>query len=68
MKNIYTGLVLVIAITCSLTLLIVSIKVMIDSNKPLIPISLPEEISLAKEGDILIVEKVTDSIYIGFKH
>jgi hypothetical protein len=30
-------------------------------------VSLPEEISLVEEGDTLIVEKVTDSIYIGFK-
>jgi len=31
-------------------------------------VSLPEEIILAKKGDTLIVEKVSDSIYIGFKH
>lgn len=33
------------------------------SNK----VSLPEEIILAKKGDTLIVERVSDSIYIGFK-
>lgn len=31
-------------------------------------VSLPEEIKQAQEGDTLIVEKVSDSIYIGFKH
>ena len=34
--------------------------------KPL-KVSLPEEIILAKKGDTLIVERVSDSIYIGFK-
>lgn len=32
-----------------------------------IKVSLPEEIMQAKKGDTLIVEKVTDSVYIGFK-
>jgi hypothetical protein len=31
------------------------------------PISYPEEIQIAKEGDTLIVSSVSDSIYIGFK-
>lgn len=32
-------------------------------------LSYPEEIGIAKPGDILQVERVTkDSIYIGFKH
>lgn len=31
-------------------------------------ISLPEEISEAKKGDILVVEEASDSIYLGFKH
>lgn len=34
----------------------------------IIIVSLPEEILQAKKGDVLIVEKVSDSIYIGFKH
>lgn len=34
--------------------------------KPL-KVSLPEEIILAKKGDTLIIERVSDSIYIGFK-
>lgn len=33
-----------------------------------IKVSFPEEICLAKEGDLLLVEKVGDSIYIGFKN
>jgi hypothetical protein len=32
------------------------------------PISYPEEIQIAKAGDTLIVNSVSDSIYIGFKH
>lgn len=32
-----------------------------------IRVSLPEEIMQAKKGDTLIVEKVSDSVYIGFK-
>lgn len=30
-------------------------------------VSFPEEMCLAKQGDVLIVEKVSDSIYLGFK-
>lgn len=36
--------------------------------KKQIPVSYPEEISEAKVGDLLIVESVSDSIYLGFKH
>ena len=32
------------------------------------PISYPEEIQIAKEGDTLIVYSVKDSIYIKFKN
>jgi hypothetical protein len=31
------------------------------------PISLPEEIYLAEAGDTLVVEKVSDSIYIRYR-
>lgn len=31
------------------------------------PISFPEEIYLAEPGDTLVVEKVSDSIYIGYR-
>lgn len=40
------------------------------SREPIVrdkQISLPEEIQLAKPGDTLIVESVTDKINIGFK-
>lgn len=40
-----------------------------DGDNPCgMKVSLPEEIMEAQEGDLLIVEKVGDSIYIGFKH
>lgn len=32
-----------------------------------LPVSFPEEIDSVKTGDTLIVNKVSDSIYIGFK-
>ena len=33
-----------------------------------LPVSLPEEIAIAKTGDVLEVYNVSDSIYVGFKH
>jgi hypothetical protein len=37
-------------------------------SKNIKPISYPEEIEIAKTGDTLIVNSVSDSIYIGFKN
>jgi len=48
-------------------LLILVIILFSSCKKETLKISLPEEISQAKEGDLLIIEKVGDSIYIGFK-
>lgn len=33
-----------------------------------LPVSLPEELPVAKEGDTLYIIGVSDSIYIGFKN
>lgn len=64
------------AITIVFLLLITALTIsLIDSNykdagvtwNNQKPISLPEEIYLAEQGDTLIVSKVTDSIYIEFK-
>ena len=33
-----------------------------------LPISIPEEIQAGSVGDTLLIEKVSDSIYIGFKN
>lgn len=56
---------IVILVILSISLAIYSI--MISNNKEL-PISLPEEISQAGPGDVLEVYKVSDSIYVQFKH
>ena len=39
-----------------------------DTNHLTLPISLPEEIAIAKAGDVLEVYTVSDSIYVKFKH
>ncbi len=44
------------------------IRIIYDNNNKKLPISLPEEISQASPGDILEVYKVSDSIYVQFKH
>jgi hypothetical protein len=39
-----------------------------DTNHSTLSISLPEEIAMAKAGDVLEVYTVSDSIYVRFKH
>lgn len=40
----------------------------IENSTKIKPISLPEEFPLVRQGDLLIVERVSDSIYLDFKH
>jgi hypothetical protein len=66
----------ILTITFTLTILYILVNIIIIVNKEIDnsnqskqekPISYPEEIQIAKEGDTLIVSSVSDSIYIGFK-
>jgi hypothetical protein len=59
-----------IFLTCIFIYFIVFIIIIIisknNNNHNLKPVSLPEEISEAKQGDKLKVISISDSIYIGF--
>ena len=60
---------LLIGLVCFTTAFVIgrTVRYYIDKDKSL-PISLPEEIAIAKAGDVLEVYNVSDSIYVGFKH
>jgi hypothetical protein len=45
-----------------------SIRFIENSSNKELPVSLPEEIAIAKAGDVLEVYTVSDSIYVKFKH
>lgn len=64
MKRILGLIVLaIVIIVCSVEFAKFTIR---HHDKHNLPISMPEEISLAKPGDKLVVLKITDSIYLGY--
>lgn len=50
-----------------LALVLCTYGILTMKTDELLPVSFPEEINSVKAGDTLIVNKVSDSIYIGFK-
>jgi len=61
----------VIVITILVTTLFnlcIGLSITLNKEQTFVKVSFPEEMCLAKEGDILLVERVSDSIYLGYVH